>query len=121
MRKIAAFLVLVASMALAATASASMDCFEDPAGNNVPYGAGFDREGTRDRMMKETQDPAMDLLMCFTQSSFEGPEDIVNKHCGCREAIEELCEFKRDDGRWKVRARGGAKKAWCVAFLPAMT
>ncbi len=109
---------LLSLIGFASTAHASLACFKDPANNNAPYAQGMNREGMRDQMMREMQDPAQDLLMCFMQTSFEGPQAVLG-HCGCKEAVDELCEFKKENGSWRVYAKGGAQQGWCAAFLPA--
>lgn len=119
---VAALLCLVG---LSGAAQANQGCFKDPANNNAPYARGMNREGTRDQMMKQTQDPAQDLAMCFMAIPFTEGNGIADKvkkmrkNCGCQEAVDELCDYEKKDGKYHLkRAKGGAQAEWCIMFMP---
>lgn len=115
---------LIAIMALfSTTLFASSDCYEDPGVANKPQynGSPMTNEGQDSlsrKKMKEGGNPAMELMMCAMQIAFEGPQAIVEGICGCKEAIENSCEYGFDYGVPFAKASGGAEWAWCAAFAP---
>src|SRR5690606_26670882 len=112
MRKRLYFTIL--AMALSSTSAlANTRCFEHPEGASVDPA----KKQPREQMMRDTQNPAQDLLLCFMQTAFQGPKAVLDSHCGCKEAVMEMCEFKKNEGLWVVTAKGAASFAWCVAFL----
>lgn len=110
-------LILALLLSFTSISYASEACFEQA--DNFEQGAsigGFDKEKAVKDGYSDIQDPAQDLMGCFLQTSYEGPQSVVSNHCGCKESVKELCKFKFDKGVLKISASGGAKKAWCVPF-----
>lgn len=115
--KIYSILIAIAASMIPLTASASLACFESPENSGVTNNiGGFDSSALTQKSYKENQSPAQDLLGCFSQVAFEGPESIIGNHCGCLEAVKSSCKFEWDDGSLDISATGGAMRAWCVPF-----
>jgi hypothetical protein len=67
-----------------------------------------------DDLLEEKKDLKSTLFGCFTQTVFNTDPTAVFDNCGCKKAIKEHCSIKHG----KVRASGGADKAWCMPFAP---
>ena len=103
------FVLFLPSLALA-----DMACYDvkdhgpDPGGQT---------ESSIKGQYQSAQNPATDLFGCFTGVTSGGLNaGEVKSSCGCSQAIKSLCSFKWKDK--KVKARGGAQKAWCAVFAP---
>lgn len=84
-------------------------------------GTGIDPNGGGAKQIeqtyKEKQDPVSDLMGCaaeVTQGGMGASE--VKGTCGCKQAVQKLCKYNTK--KQKVKASGGADKAWCAVFAP---
>ncbi|WP_415912701.1 hypothetical protein [Neptuniibacter sp. QD37_11] len=96
-------------------------CFTDPGvdrGHNFAPKERMDKKATRSQMMRDMDNPAKRLFICYLQVANEGPASILSNHCGCAPAKSQLCSYNIKKKR--VSASGGAQVAWCLAFAPWM-
>ncbi|MHD0644638.1 hypothetical protein ACYPKM_03230 [Pseudomonas aeruginosa] len=111
MKKIVVFFL---SMALSSFALADMSCMNLSAGGMDPNSK-TGQKITDDT--KSNQDPAADLYGCFMEVSQGGMgASEVKGNCGCKQSVQKLCKFNTK--KHKIKASGGADKAWCAVFAP---
>ncbi len=97
-------------LTLMSTTAFGLECLDMSPGD---YG---DNTGAKQSQIesayKKQEDSKTDLQACFMDGLMRGKHMALTS-CPCKDAVKKHCSWRKG----KIRASGGADKAWCVFFL----
>ena len=91
-----------------------MKCFKTPANDAAFDGkTGFNKQEQRQQAYKQIENPAQELMFC---AGAVATQPIAKENYRCVKRVKDLCGYGFDDGDIFYQFKGGAQKAWCLAF-----